>query len=237
MVLPQATVAQSIRGRVLDARTYEPIAAVDLTLIRADSSQVAQVLTDSIGRFTLPAAGGGSFLIRTARIGYADATLGPVRIDSTETLEVQLTLHTRAVALSGLVVTTEARSRSLELTGFYDRRKLGLGRFVDRAAIEKRNASYAHQLFMGMPGVRIMEERYTLKFLILLRSGIASGKNIPYCPPQVFQDGFLTDFDWATHPDNIEAIEVYRGGAEIPPQYGGAYSGCGVILVWTRRGG
>jgi hypothetical protein len=38
-------------------------------------------------------------------------------------------------------------------------------------------------------------------------------------------------------PDNIEAIEVYNGVAQVPAQYGGAHSACGVVLIWLRTGG
>lgn len=37
-------------------------------------------------------------------------------------------------------------------------------------------------------------------------------------------------------PETIEAIEVYRGVAEIPIEYRGAGSLCGVVLIWTRAG-
>jgi hypothetical protein len=43
------------------------------------------------------------------------------------------------------------------------------------------------------------------------------------------------DFD-VIHPNNVEAIEVYRSPAEVPPQYGGAEAACGVILLWRRVG-
>ncbi len=37
-------------------------------------------------------------------------------------------------------------------------------------------------------------------------------------------------------PDMIEAIEVYRGAAEIPVEYRTTGSLCGVVLIWTRTG-
>jgi hypothetical protein len=37
--------------------------------------------------------------------------------------------------------------------------------------------------------------------------------------------------------DDIEAIEVFRNLAEIPPEFGGPDALCGVVAVWTRRGG
>jgi hypothetical protein len=32
----------------------------------------------------------------------------------------------------------------------------------------------------------------------------------------------------------LQAVEVYRSPAEMPPEYNGTNSGCGVILIWTR---
>jgi hypothetical protein len=37
-------------------------------------------------------------------------------------------------------------------------------------------------------------------------------------------------------PEMIEAIEVYRGAAEIPIEYRTAGSVCGVVLIWTKTG-
>jgi hypothetical protein len=37
-------------------------------------------------------------------------------------------------------------------------------------------------------------------------------------------------------PEMIEAIEVYRGAAEIPIEYRTAGSLCGVVLIWTKTG-
>ena len=35
---------------------------------------------------------------------------------------------------------------------------------------------------------------------------------------------------------DIGAIEVYPGGATVPPQFGGREAACGVIAIWTRQG-
>ena len=39
-------------------------------------------------------------------------------------------------------------------------------------------------------------------------------------------------------PQDIEAVEVYRRGAEVPVKFGGTSTStqCGVIVVWTRKG-
>jgi hypothetical protein len=39
-------------------------------------------------------------------------------------------------------------------------------------------------------------------------------------------------------PDDVEALEIYRSGAQVPPRFGGTSTAtqCGVIVIWTRRG-
>ena len=42
-------------------------------------------------------------------------------------------------------------------------------------------------------------------------------------------------FNDIVRPEDVLAIEGYRGPSEIPEQYNGPQSGCGVLLVWTKR--
>jgi len=39
-------------------------------------------------------------------------------------------------------------------------------------------------------------------------------------------------------PDDVEAVEVFRSGVQVPARFGGTSSStqCGVIIIWTRRG-
>jgi hypothetical protein len=34
---------------------------------------------------------------------------------------------------------------------------------------------------------------------------------------------------------SLEAVEVYPGPAEVPAEFSGTHSACGVIALWTRR--
>ena len=38
-------------------------------------------------------------------------------------------------------------------------------------------------------------------------------------------------------PFEIRAMEIYRGPAQTPGQFLDSNARCGVILIWTRRGG
>ena len=39
------------------------------------------------------------------------------------------------------------------------------------------------------------------------------------------------------HPLDIEAMEIYRGPAQVPGEFLDSNAQCGVILIWTKRGG
>jgi outer membrane receptor for ferrienterochelin and colicin len=69
---------------------------------------------------------------------------------------------------------------------------------------------------------------------------------------QIFVDGFLvnrrmvgvngnrpSDFriDDVVSPASVEGIEVYRGLSTVPPEFLNPDAVCGVIAIWTRRGG
>jgi len=44
-------------------------------------------------------------------------------------------------------------------------------------------------------------------------------------------------FNEITDVFDVAAAEIYRSPAEIPPEFNGPNSGCGVIVLWTRQGG
>jgi hypothetical protein len=53
--------------------------------------------------------------------------------------------------------------------------------------------------------------------------------------PTLRQEIALDDF---VMPQDVQAVEVYRRGSEVPARFGGmsTETQCGVIVVWTRRG-
>jgi hypothetical protein len=68
----------------------------------------------------------------------------------------------------------------------------------------------------------------------------------PICPYQIYVDGvkqYAPSADLGADPppdidtykvNEYEAVEIYRGGAQVPSQYGGTGAACGTVLFWTR---
>src|SRR5207249_8510090 len=63
-----------------------------------------------------------------------------------------------------------------------------------------------------------------------------------YCPPMYFIDGVyyplppLQTQSVPVVPSEILGIEVYSNLFSAPPQFQRRGSGCGVVLIWTKRG-
>jgi hypothetical protein len=136
--------------------------------------------------------------------------------------------------------------RNLELGGFYDRERQGHGDFVRREEFERLANQNLAQVLQRARGTRIMYAG-TKQFIYFPRNGEPTGgggrRGPPRngCLPRLYLDGVQVTYDSnndinsVISPDQIEAIELFRGASEIPPQYGGSNAMCGVILVWTRH--
>ncbi|HEX8905419.1 MAG TPA: hypothetical protein VF771_11280, partial [Longimicrobiaceae bacterium] len=59
------------------------------------------------------------------------------------------------------------------------------------------------------------------------------------CVAQLYVDGVFRpgEISEEVQPAEVEAVEIYRTAAEVPPEFRREGSACGAILVWTRRGG
>ncbi len=63
--------SQTVRGRVVDARSGAPVVGAIVSLVGADSVRRSPVLTDADGRFALRSDAAGRFGLRVDRVGFA----------------------------------------------------------------------------------------------------------------------------------------------------------------------
>ncbi len=56
--------------------------------------------------------------------------------------------------------------------------------------------------------------------------------------PALDPDREQVSIDDVVMPDDVEAIEVFRSGVQVPVRFGGTSTStqCGVVVIWTRRG-
>ncbi|MDF1505815.1 hypothetical protein PYV61_22880, partial [Roseisolibacter sp. H3M3-2] len=257
LLLPEAAGAAPGDGRRVEGRALAaagaPAAGVRVRVGAADSSTAPGVLsppTDSAGWFAveltaadLPAAGAGAALVARA-LGFA-----PVAIPA-DSAAGALAMTLRALAagdgaadvrttdgrrLDPVRVTARGATASM-LAGFERRRRSQLGSYVTREQIDRRRAIGTAELFGLIPGVFVSLRGH----VTMARGGV--GPLLGDCLPDFYVDGakiFVGDapIDEVLLPQEVQGIEVYRGVGQTPPEFSSAKGGCGVVLLWTRRGG
>jgi len=100
----------TIRGRIIDNSTQQPIAGV-LVTVGARNAR-----TEADGRYTLTEVPAGSDLVHARLIGYAAASQ-PVMVAGGETVVLDLTMSQQAVGLNAVVVTGYGVQRAGDITG------------------------------------------------------------------------------------------------------------------------
>jgi hypothetical protein len=232
--------AQALRGRLLEWPGDRPIAGGTVSLYDTAGLRISSTVSRADGSFEMKAPVGLALVLHGSANGYfdmmADDTLEFVGAD---TLDIEFRLRVMPFALDAVEADVRgegATNPRLADTGFFQRRRIGLGEFLTREDIVERPATQRiTDLLVGMRGVQVTRDGIAFR---------APGESIMGgCAPRVYLDGMLSGlpltFDFSgvnsIPTDAIEAIEVFRGPSEIPPQYGGAQGTCGVVLLWTRR--
>lgn len=236
-----------VKGVVVDEQTGEPVPSVDI-MVRAQNDRfLRSLVTDDEGRFELNVHYVQGIWIAASRIGYADNRTPVLHFDDHTYYEVEIRLDPSAVLLAPLEVVARGREkRSPVLSGFDRRLRSGHGYYITRQEIDRRNATYVSDLLATAPGIRLESSGTGSQRIVrMARSG---GR----CPAQLFVDGmrvtrrqlssagpesyglYVDDF---VTPNSVEGIEIYRGLSTVPPEFLTPDAECGVIAIWTRRGG
>lgn len=236
-----------LTGQVVDAETGEPIGGAT---VRLEGVHPARV-TRADGRFVFLELPPGDYALEAGHLAYHTVE-DTVTVDGAGTqLQVDVRLAVGAIPLDPIVVSVAARPMSGSLGPVYDRiervRLSGGGTVFDRADIERRNASQFTHFIGEVRSVRIE----SLGSVPIISSTRAFSGFSPMCPMTVWVDGTMVvrggvaagvdrgsddrGIDQMIRMADIEAIEVYHVSDRIPPEYWGSASGCGVVLIWTRR--
>lgn len=231
--LPGALVLQ---GKILDAETREPIRAAAVSLEGAGTG----TMTDARGGFRLVPPSPGPQMLRVRHIGYAPGRVA-VEAREGETTVVAIALRVKPVPVAEVRV--EAERPVGRMADFERRRRSGRGYLMTREEIEKKRPIHTSDIFTAVPGVEVVRS-YLGRIVRMRGAAPAVHRGQAYeCQVQYLLDGFPAFVshpsepvfvDQLVRPIDIEAIEIYRGPAEIPAQFRGPGSDCGVVVIWTR---
>ena len=249
-LLPRGAVAQApprdgetrIIGSIRVAGAVPPRNVV----VRGDGAARA-ALTDSLGRFSLT--------MRSGRTTLHLRAVGLVALDTTlelagGTLELSLALS-KVIAVLDTTRVVETGSKparyaaTTRFDAFYERKSRAVGgAFITREDIERSAASDAADILRAVPGAKVERTRTGTPVVRFPRcagvAGIRSSDRAdgtgPSAVVQVFIDGVRVQEPFVAlgslSAADIEAMEVYRSSAELPPEARG--DGCAAIMIWTR---
>lgn len=221
-------------GTVTDVLSNAPVTAAAVSL----RGRPQEVQTNRQGGFILSDVPVGVYELSVRHLGYAPLR-HMVNVARGATTDVQIGLVPAPLELEPLVATA-VRLRRLEIKGFYERKRwgelLGLGTFYTAADIERRNPVIISDMVMEEASIR-RYCRLGSRTCRLYNTRLTTGPG-SRCHMQIYLDGIhisgLGEADLWVSPVEIGGVEVYKGPASLPAEFGGAGSRCGVVAIWTK---
>ncbi|MDE2662824.1 MAG: carboxypeptidase regulatory-like domain-containing protein [Gemmatimonadota bacterium] len=221
-------------GTVTDALSDAPVSAAAVSL----RGRPQAVQTNRQGGFILSDVPVGVYELSVRHLGYAPLR-HMVNVARGATTDIQIGLVPAPLEMEPLVATA-VRLRRLEIKGFYERKRwgelLGLGTFYTAADIERRHPGVISDMVMEEASIR-RYCRVGSRTCRLYSTRLASGSG-SRCHMQIYLDGVhissLGEADLWVSPVEIGGVEVYKGPASLPAEFGGSSSRCGVVAIWTK---
>jgi TonB-linked SusC/RagA family outer membrane protein len=241
---PAPAGAASVRGRVTDQATGQPVASAQVAVLPSAGGRLGG-LTDNSGEFTVTGVPAGQATVRVLRIGYAPVTQ-TVAVPATGQVTLTFAL-TRAVAQLEAVVTTA--------TGLQSRREVGNAIATIRAdsiAGEAPLTSVTDLLQARTSGVQVVQGSGATGAAPSIRIRGTSSLSLTN-EPLIIVDGVRVDNSaqptgpnnsgvvtqrinrfGAFNPDDIESLDIIKGPSAAA-LYGTAAAN-GVLVIKTKRG-
>jgi hypothetical protein len=186
--------AQTVRGRLLDLDSGQPLDRGTVRLIGQAGDTVATSVTGEDGAYVLTAPLPGWYYIEAHRLGYGPWIDGPVQLEAGEEWDGEFLLRAIAIVLDPVEVTAPAVVHDVRLdqVGFYERQMADFGHFMTRDHIEMRRPVRVSDLLTAVPGVRLVPSASgTSRQTVVLRGSYSNQGRSGICHPRVFVDGIM----------------------------------------------
>lgn len=213
----------SLVGFVVSASGDAPIVGATVQLDTTEWRAIA----DSDGRFELDSVDPGTYVLHVKAIGYEEGDWR-LSLHPNHVTKHSFPLTPQAIELPGVAVHGKTPLSARRFLDFERRRATASGAFLTQEDIEKANPSSLVDILVTVRGVQQV---------CLVNDCIAKMvRSPPGCYPQYYIDGIESSAYFARHtpPRDIRGVEIYRGASEIPGEFGGSSSACGVIAIWTK---
>lgn len=193
------------------------------------------VRSDTLGQAIFTALEPGIVRVTAKYLGYAPASANVV-LGLTDSSSLVFLMESTAHNLDTIRVSSSVHPEYLD--DFYQRKKIGIGRFLPSAVLDSsRHEKLADLIARRFPGLRA-EWDPAHAGVKLARPGYYSLSGRPEktgCAAQVYIDDTLANAgDVASlNAGDIAGVEYYSNAP--PVQYRRAGSQCGVVLLWRKR--
>lgn len=211
-----------VTGTVIAGATGKPLAGAQVTIIGGP-----RVTANANGEFILTDAPMGTRMLEVRSLGYYPDRRRVDVVKGAPALRVVLSTF-RAV-----LDTVKIRARRLadrHDSGFEERKRSGVGKYLTAEDISKRGAVFTSGIFRSIAGLRVINDSIQMRGIF---------QNADWCVPEFYIDGRYMytqggeELDAAMLPKDIAAIEVYTE-TNVPPQFSQGMGGCGSIVIWTK---
>lgn len=224
---PQPASAPPATAKLLGTVTDTSGARLSRAEVWLLATSTLRTITNDSGEFELPGLPAGTITLGVRRLGYESATFSAT-LKPGKTHRATFPLTPSPQTLAEVKVQDTA---STWLALFEQRRSMHRGSFLTRQDFAKENLRVASDILRRVPGVQVLPTRTGTA--IAMNRGAGARRCIPQL--YVHQTPYSGNFDDFT-PDDIEALEVYVGISEIPPDL--VTMGrpiCAAIVIWTRE--
>jgi hypothetical protein len=246
--------AQSLVTGVVRDSVGIPIAGATVAIAALNRSTE----TDAKGGFRLANVTIGMRMVQVRRVGFTPFSK-LVSVSDGENALPPIVLG-RLITKLDTVVSEEQqlwRERPL-LREMADNMRIGLGQFVLRKDLERLTGLAVSTAFRGRNGLLVVTDMGGHAYIASSRGvkshmnnelmelenatgGLSPTKARLLCYPRVYLDhqplsvrsNFVPDVNQFL-PENLEAIEIYAGGAQTPARYNSLNTQCGVIVFHSR---
>ena len=227
---------------VFDDATGQPVVGAEVV----DISSNTKAITSDAGMIPLTWLPPGTTFLQVRKVGYTSKMI-PVNISPADTEPITVILKPMGTTLPQ-VVTKATPAATGKLAEFERRRAIGMGKFLTQEEIQKHETSRTADMLLMLGGIHIVHPRNNASaaYVAVNRVSGSISKGMADCLAGIVLDGAAVysanpgeqpfDINQIT-ADQISGIEVYTGGASIPPEYNATRASCALVIIWTRNGG
>ena len=216
-----------VSGKVLN-KYGQPIARARVELQNTGQA----TLTKANGEFTLDSLPSGTQTIEVRQLGYSPTEV-PVELSMSRAGNVTVKMNDYVPVLQTMRVTAQKEKGLLDV-GFTDRKKMGMGYYLDADQLKMRQTQQFSDMLRTVPGIRVVPAGDGTNVIQSSRDP-TGGCVTFYVDGSPWQQMTPGDLDQFVRPEEVAALEVYNGSTTPPQFQQPGMSGCTTVVIWTQR--